>query len=335
MDWRPASYSRETDGGLECTLCPIGCVLGEGQIGSCRVRRRSQGRIETATFASSVRHVQPIERKPLYHFRPGSRALTLAAPGCTFACSYCQNYRLSQWGRYPEAVWEAQAVDPSEVVAQAYAQDLHIAFSYSEPVLATELTLAIAPLAAAVGVSLVWKTNGFITESAARDVGRALSAVNVDLKSADDGAHRRLTRAHLTPVLKAIEIWKAAGVWVEISTPIIAGVNDSADQLQALARAVREWGPETPWHLLRVHPDYQMCAIPPTHPETLARACAIARQVGLRHVYVERALGPEGRNTVCPGCGTTVVRRGIWSLEENNLNAGSCRHCGQTIPGHW
>jgi pyruvate formate lyase activating enzyme len=287
------------------------------------------------TFSTAVRNVDSIERKPLYHFRPGSRALTLAAPGCTFACTYCQNHRLSQWGRDGEAAWRGAPVDPDEIVTTAKRNGQIIAFSYSEPILASELTLALAPLARDAGVPIVWKTNGFITEGAARHLSTAIAAVNVDLKSPVEADHRRLTRAPLAPVLRAVEVWKAQGVWIEISTAVIAGLNDSDEQIRALARIVRGWGRSTPWHLLRVHPDYRMTDISPTHPAALERARQIAHEEGLDHVYVERALGPDGRATTCPECKARVIERGIWSVERVLLVSGCCPQCGQPIQGRW
>lgn len=333
--WSPAAFSRPHADGIECTLCPFQCVLHDNEIGRCRVRRRYGTQLESATFATSVRHVQPIERKPLYHFRPGARVLTLAAPGCTFACTYCQNYRISQFGRSAAATWNAEPVVPDEVVENASRERLCIAFSYSEPVLAAELTLALAPRAAAQGVPLLWKTNGFITRSALREVAPVLAAVNVDLKVVDEHSHRRLTAAPVAPVLDAIAEFKRAGVWLEISTPILSGVNDTDSALAELARAVRAFGADVPWHLLRTHPDYRMGALTPTHPDTLARARAIAHAEGIHYVYVERALGAEGRTTHCPSCGIAAVQRGIWSFESHTLNHGACTQCGTAIAGHW
>jgi pyruvate formate lyase activating enzyme len=183
---------------------------------------------------------------------------------------------------------------------------------------------------------MVWKTNGFIGLSAARRLAPALDAVNVDLKAADDAAHLALTGAPLGPVLDALEAWVASGVWVEVATPLIPGVNDGEAALFAMARRVFACGPETPWHLVRFHPDYRLLDAPPTHPDTLARAAAIAGEVGLRHVYVERALGEARRATRCPGCGETVVRRDLWALAEDRLLAGGrCPGCGARVAGRW
>jgi hypothetical protein len=203
MQWAPAAFYRAEGADLVCTLCPHECRLGDGEVGACQVRRRTAARLETATFATTVRHIDPVERKPFYHFRPGSRVLTLAAPGCTFACHYCQNYRISQFGRVPEIAWSAEEVDPVEIVESAAGQGLSIALSYSEPTLAAELVLALAASGRGRGVPILWKSNGFITPGAIKRLAPCLEAVNVDLKAADEsrrpagadpGGHRRVRR---------------------------------------------------------------------------------------------------------------------------------------------
>ena len=310
-------------------------MLVDGESGQCHVRRRTGPRLETATFATTVWHLDAIERKPLYHFRPGAQALTLAAPGCSFRCGYCQNHRLSQYGRSPESPWSARPVDLDEVIASAAAADAAIAFSYSEPTLAAELTLALADRARGSGVELVWKTNGFITPEALDVVAPHLAAVNVDLKAIDETRHRGLTGAPLAPVLDAIGRFVRAGVWVEISTPLIPGVNADDDSIARLAETITRISPKIPWHLVRFMPDHRMRSLPPTSPGTLERAAALARQAGLQFVYVERALGLAGRNTQCPRCCETVVRRDIWRTIGDAAFDGQCPRCNHTLPGRW
>jgi pyruvate formate lyase activating enzyme len=334
-EWRPAQFWRREGERAVCTLCPFECALVEGSVGRCRVRRRHGAEVETATFATSVWHLQPVERKPLYHFRPGRSALTLAAPGCTFRCDYCQNARISQFGQDEAVAWSALPVDPARVVAEARDRGALIALSYSEPVLSAELTLALRELARPAGVEIVWKSNGFISPAALAAVAPALAAVNVDLKSCDDAAHRRLTGAPVAPVLARLHAFARAGVWLEVSTPLIPGFNTDPSSLRRMAEAVLAVGPETPWHLLRFHPDYRHLAAPPTSPALLQQALELAREVGLRHVYVERALGEGGRNTHCPACGTEVVSRGIWALERVSLVRGACPACGEAVAGRW
>jgi pyruvate formate lyase activating enzyme len=184
-------------------------------------------------------------------------------------------------------------------------------------------------------VEIIWKSNGFLTPEALDLLVPALAAVNIDLKAVDDDAHRRLTGAPVEPVLTNLRAFRDYGIWLEVSTPLITGFNTATATLVALAEQVYQLGPDVPWHLLRFHPDYQRLSALPTSPELLAQAVAIARDVGLRYVYVERALGVHGRCTYCPNCGHEVVTRDIWALRRNALRNGACPECGETIPGKW
>lgn len=335
MNWTPALFSRPDGDRVLCTLCPHACRLADGDTGACRVRRRTGAGLETATFATTTRHLDPIERKPLYHFRPGTAALTLAAPGCSFACRYCQNFALSQYGREPDVAWTAEPVDAAGVVAEAAAHGASVALSYSEPSLAAELTLALSAAARDRDVPILWKTNGFVTPEALAALAPCLSAVNVDLKAADETRHRALTGAALAPVIAALHGFAAAGVWVEVSTPVIPTVNADRDSLRRMADVVRSVGADVPWHLGRFSPEYRLRHLPPTPTESLREAAEVGRAAGLRHVYVERALGPSGRETACASCGRVVVERGIWSTTAVHLVGGACPSCGAAVPGRW
>jgi pyruvate formate lyase activating enzyme len=335
MHWIPADFFELAGDGILCTLCPHACELADGEVGFCQVRRRQGDRMQTATWATSVTHWGPIERKPLFHFRPGTQTLTIASPGCSFACHYCQNYRISQFGRVPEAEWSATPVEPQALIEQARMQRGAIALSYSEPSLAAELTEALAALARPAGVDVLWKTNGFVTLSAATRLARCLSAANVDLKAADDQRHLKLTTAPLQPVLEFIRRLIDEGVWVEVSTPLIPGVNADRDSLRRMADLITGISSDLPWHLLRFVPEFRMVNMRPTHPDELAAAVELARSSGVRFVYVERALGTAGRSTYCPGCGAELINRGVWSTVRVTLTAGACPMCQLPIPGRW
>lgn len=320
---------------LVCTLCPFLCRLTPGQIGRCGVRRREGDRLVTETFATAAAHWHPVERKPLYHYHPGMSVLTLAAPGCTFTCGYCQNWRVSQVGRVPGAGAEVSHVDPGAVVAEAAARGGGISLSYAEPALAAELTLALAAHARPAGVPVMWKTNGFLTDAALDRLLPALDAVNVDLKAVDDASHRALTGAPLAPVLAAMARMAASGLWVEVSTPLLPGFNDDERWVRAMARSVAALGPEVPWHLLRFQPEFRWKDRDPTHPDALARAAVWARDEGLHHIYVERALGEVGRTTKCISCSAVVVTREIWAPGQSRLINGACPACGAAVAGRW
>jgi pyruvate formate lyase activating enzyme len=274
-----------------------------------------------------------IERKPLYHVRPGLQVLTVGSPGCTFHCDYCINYRLSQYGRVSSAPWTGAPAEPAVLVRRA--AGAAIGLSYSEPGLAPELTLALAEHAIPAGVPVIWKSNGFLTRQAIDLVSPVLTAVNIDLKAATDAGHRGLTGAPLRPVLEAIERFRAAGVWVEVSTPLIPGISAEPAMLSAIARTLAAISPDLPWHLLRFTPDFRMKDHMPTSPEALRTAREAGLVAGLRFVYVERALGPEGRLTSCPDCRHVLVERGIWKVLANAISAGRCPGCAREVPGRW
>lgn len=333
--WRPALFAEPAGDGhsLRCTLCPFRCVLADGRAGVCQVRRNNGGRLETATYTAAVAHLSAIERKPLYHVRPGAPVLTVASPGCTFRCDYCINYRLSQYGREADAVapWAGEPADTAAITARAAAAGALLGMSYSEPGLAPELALDLA----AAGIPLVWKSNGYLTPEAVDMVAPVLLAVNIDVKAAEEAAHRRLTGASLAPVWDAIARFRAAGVWVEVSTPLIPGVSAEPGPLRAIAERLAALDPDIPWHLLRFTPDFRMSGAAPTAPAVLGRAVEIGRESGLRFVYVERALGQAGRNTICCDCGMTLIDRGIWRMVHNSIKDGRCPQCGSSIPGRW
>jgi pyruvate formate lyase activating enzyme len=271
------------------------------------------------------------------HFRPGLETLTLAAPGCTFRCGYCLNAALSQYGREPDLPWSAAPADPDALVARAAARGAAIALSYSEPALAAELTLALHRAAAAQArpVPILWKSNGYLTRAALDLLAPCLAAANIDLKCPDDASHRRLTGAPLAPVLATLERLRGQGVWLEVSTPLIPSINAEPAAIRAMARRVLALGPETPWHLVRFLPDWRLAALPPTPPALLADAVAMAQDLGLQHVYVERALGDAGRRTRCPGCGAALIERGRWCVADNRLRGGGCPDCGRPLAGVW
>jgi pyruvate formate lyase activating enzyme len=322
------------DGSVHCELCPFRCALPPGRMGNCGVRLNQGGRLVTATKAVSVAHLDAIERKPFFHVLPGSQVLTLAAPGCTFRCTYCINHRLSQYGR-EDVGWTAEPAVPADLVARARSAGAAIGLSYSEPGLAPELTLALAELARPLGIPVLWKTNGFLTPAAIELMAPVLTAVNIDVKAADDVSHRRLTGASLGPVLDAVERFRAAGVWVEVSTPLVPGTAASPHQLRAIAARLAAVDPDLPWHLLRFTPDFRLTDAPPTSPAALETGVTIGREAGLRFVYVERALGPGGRRTSCPVCDTALVERGIWTLNWSAISDGACPACRTPVPGVW
>jgi pyruvate formate lyase activating enzyme len=318
-------------GRVRCTLCPFRCVLADGQAGVCKVRRNDAGTLRTATYTAGVVHLTAVERKPFYHVRPGAQVLTVAGPGCSFRCDYCINYRISQYGRDDAAPWLGEPALPAELAARAAAAGALLGMSYSEPSLAPELTLDLA----SHGVPVVWKSNGYVTAEAISVLAPALLAVNIDVKAADEASHRRLTGASLGPVWNAIERFHAAGVWVEISTPLIPGTSAAPESLRAIAARIASIDVNIPWHLLRFTPDYRLAGADPTPPSALTIGRSIGLDCGLLYVYVERALGPAGRNTACPQCQTQLVHRDVWQMVHNVIKGGRCPGCGFLMVGRW
>jgi pyruvate formate lyase activating enzyme len=307
-------------------------MLDPGQLGACKVRRGSAGGgLETATFSSSMVHIDAVERKPLFHYRPGTPTVTLAAPGCSFRCDYCVNFRISQYGRDDGSVWNAVSIEPADIVDRAAEMGGCVALSYTEPSLALELTLELARYGRGAGVEVVWKSNGFLTQQAIALCAPAVAAVNIDVKGVDEESHRRLTGGSVRPVIEAIRSFREYGTWVEVSTPIIPGVTEPA-RVAAVLAAIST---DIPWHVVRFTPAYRMGDRNPTHPQAIAEAVDAGRAAGLKYVYVERALGETGRTTRCPSCDSSVVSRGVWSLRESRLDAGRCPECGTGLEGRW
>lgn len=333
--WTPALLASRTGSAVTCHLCPFTCLLPEGRTGVCGVRRNHAGQAQTATRSVAVTHLDTVERKPLYHVLPGRAVLTLAAPGCTFRCSFCVNHRLSQYGRDPASQWHGQPADVTALVERARRAGAALGLSYTEPSLALELALDLADAARPHRIPLLWKTNGFLTAGAVSLIAPALTAANIDIKAIDDDTHRQLTGAPLTPVLDTVERLRAAGVWIEISTPLIPGASDHPEQLTRIAARIARIDPDIPWHLARFTPDHRLTGHPPTPPATLAQAVTAARAAGLRYVYVERALGPAGRRTTCPRCGQTLVERDVWALTTLSVVHGACPACDTPVPGIW
>jgi len=324
---------------VQCLLCPHRCALDSGEIGKCVVRRNLDGRLVTSANRIAVAHIDAIERKPLYHFVPGAEVVTLATPGCTFACRYCLNHGISQVaiGSEPNENPEIVELDPSLAlhVGSAVERDRVIGMSYTEPSLAFELAMELFELAESAGVHVVWKSNGFLTPTAIDLVAPHLSAINIDVKAASDRAHRDLTGAALAPVLDAIARFRSHNVWVEVATPVAPGLAASDIDLDTISQYLISIDPAIPWHLVRFVPDYRMTRHPPTSVKSLCRARDRALSAGLQHVYVERALGADGRNTTCARCDAILVERGVWSLERSRVQDGRCPECSLVIDGRW
>jgi pyruvate formate lyase activating enzyme len=328
-------YRKLADRKVECQLCPQACTVADAERGTCGVRENRAGTYVTLVhgLACSL-HVDPIEKKPLFHVLPGEQAFSYATAGCNVECKFCQNWEISQFR--PEQV-RAYYLPPDALAAAARRSGAKLtAATYSEPVVFWEYVRDAARAARKVGLRPTVVSNGYIQEQPLRDVLPLLDAVKVDLKSFRDRFYIEQIRGKLEPVLKALEIVRGSGVWLEIVVLLIPTLNDSESEVRDLARWVKEnLGTEVPLHFTRFHPTYRLTNLPPTPVATLERAWAVAREVGLHYVYLGNVPGHPAENTVCPGCGEVLIRRIGFRIRENNLSEGRCHRCRRVIPGVW
>jgi len=329
MLWEPLA-----DGRVRCGLCAHRCTLAPGRRGICQVRENRDGRLYTLVYGRVIaRHVDPIEKKPLYHFHPGSTAYSIATPGCNFRCQWCQNWEISQQVGTHHLV-AGEAATPEQLVAAArQAGSRSIAYTYTEPTIYCEYALATARLARPAGLANVFVTNGYMTEQMLALVAPYLDAANVDLKAFRDETYRTYAGARLAPVLASLRQMRRLGIWVEVTTLVIPGINDDEAELHEAARFIaEELGADTPWHISRFFPNYELRGVPPTPPETLQRAQAAGRAAGLHHVYLGNVRTEA--NTVCHACAALLIRRLGFGVVENRVTAGGdCPQCGAPVAG--
>jgi len=352
-------YEPIAEGRVLCTLCALRCKIAAGRRGACGVRVNVDQTLYTLVYDKVVaRHVDPIEKKPLFHFEPGSRVYSIATVGCNFRCLHCQNYDISQQpkaktppirergGEYPdilrvslrdlEARIPGEQITPEEIVAAAQRSDCRsIAYTYTEPTIFFELAYDTARLAAAEGLANIFVTNGYITEEALAVVAPYLDAANIDLKSFNDAAHKRMTGAGLPPVLDAIRAYRRLGIWIEVTTLIIPGHNDSESELRQIAEFICSVGNDVPWHVTQFYPTYRLFDRTPTPVKILRRAREIGFEAGLQYVYEGNVPGEGGESTHCHQCKNLLVQRYGTQLLGNRIHAGQCPDCGTAIPGVW
>ncbi len=322
-------------GGVRCGVCAHRCVVKPGRYGICGVRQNRDGQLVSLVYGQAVAlHLDPIEKKPLFHVAPGSAAYSIATSGCPFHCRFCQNWEIAQGPRLGLAPY-GRSMPPSRVVSEAIAEGAgSIAYTYVEPTVFLEYALDTAALARRAGLLNLFVTDGYMTRDAIALLAPVLDAANVDLKSFDDGFYRRLCGARLSHVLDAIVALRQAGVWLELTTLVIPRHNDSEAELRALTRWIVETlGPETPWHVSRFFPAFRMQDVPPTPLTTLQRAAEIGREAGLLHVYVGNAPLLALEDTLCPGCGEVLIARRGYSCRVHLDRDGRCPKCSRPLAG--
>jgi len=325
-------YERLDEKKVHCHLCSHHCKILSDKFGLCGVRQNRDGKLYTHAYGEVIAsHVDPIEKKPLYHFLPGSNAYSIATIGCNFRCPFCQNWQISQVSERGKDI-SAYELPPAQVVKEARKNNCQsISYTYTEPTIFFEYAYECARLARKQGLYNNFVTNGYMTEKALETIRPYLDACNVDLKSFSEDFYKNMCQARLGPVLDSIKTMKGLGIWVEITTLIVPGQNDSEKELKNIAEFIVSVGPEIPWHISRFHPDYKCLDSIPTPLETLKKARDIGLEAGLRYVYLGNVF--EGNNTYCYKCKNLLIRRAIFDVERNDIDKGKCPKCGTIIDG--
>ncbi len=328
-------WEREANGKVHCYLCPRHCHIGEGQAGFCFIRANEGGTLYTLGYAHPAAiQIDPIEKKPLNHFLPGTRVFSMGTAGCNMGCFFCQNWDISK--SRADQVRSAH-VPPEDVVSLAIQNGCpSIAFTYNEPTIWGEYVIDICRAAHERGVNTVMVSNGYITREAFHDIYDHVDAANIDLKAFTENFYGKITLTHLKPVLETLEWLKnETNVWFELTNLMIPTLNDAPEETRALAEWILEHlGPDVPLHFTAFHPDFKLRDKPRTPPETLHNARKIAKEVGLHYVY-EGNIYTDAANTSCPRCGTLIIRRSWHDVRENRLREGHCPNCELAIPGRW
>lgn len=324
-------WSAQENDSVRCELCPRHCVIPLGESGSCRVRRNINGVLYTLVYGYPIAvHVDPIEKKPLYHFQPGSRVFSIGTVGCNLKCTFCQNWDISTASAQE---YHTQPIEPEAIVREALAQKCQsISFTYNEPTIFGEYVLDIAKAARAANLKTVMVTNGYITLNAIADIYPWIDGTNIDLKAFSEEYYRKVCGGHLASVLEAIKAISKAGTFIELTTLLIPGLNDSPPELSQLTNWIStNLGADVPLHFSAFHPDYQLLDRPATPKHILDVAVQIARSAGLNYVYEGNVATTTEGNTYCPQCGRLLIERHFYFVKTHHLEGNRCI-CGKTIP---
>jgi pyruvate formate lyase activating enzyme len=328
-----ALYEKLTHNRVRCNLCAHRCVIADGKRGVCNVRENRSGVLHTLVYGRVVaQNLDPVEKKPLFHFHPGSLAYSIATPGCNFRCHWCQNWEISQMMRQQHLI-AGRELTPGEIVAEARRTGSRsVAYTYTEPTVFFEYAHDTARLARAAGLANIYVTNGYMTGEVLEAFHPYLDAANVDLKAFSEKTYHRYVGAGLQPILDNLKIMKRLGIWLEVTTLVIPGINDDPAELRDAARFVaQELGVDTPWHLSRFFPSYRMIDRPPTPTKTLKQAQEIGLAEGLHYVYPGNVA--DESDTLCHRCGHLLIRRRGFRIVENRVRDGRCPACGMPVAG--
>jgi pyruvate formate lyase activating enzyme len=326
-------YKKSAENKVSCFLCSHHCLISEGKFGVCNVRENKNGVLYTHAYGELIaQNVDPIEKKPLYHFFPGSRSFSIAAIGCNFQCGFCQNWQISQAKEAEGLGLRPEEVKPEEAVKQAKrSASTSISYTYTEPTIFFEYAFEIGQLAKKEGLWNVFVTNGYMTEEMIQMIHPNLDAANIDLKSFSDDYYRRICKGRLGPVLKSIERMKKLNIWIEVTTLVLPGQNDSEEELKRIADFLYGVDPSIPWHLSRFYPQYKMEDLESTPGNALKMAHEIGKEAGLRYVYLGNV--GQGNNTYCHQCDSLLIERSGYSILQYHIKEGRCSHCQTLIDG--
>jgi pyruvate formate lyase activating enzyme len=329
--WQPADDKK-----VRCNLCNWRCLISEGLLGHCCVRQNIGGKLYSLNYYKLCSaNPDPIEKKPLFHFQPASKSFSIAAPGCNFQCVFCQNWQISQMA-IEDGEIDGQAIEPARIVESALETGCKsMAYTYTEPTVFMELAADCGKIAKQKGLANVFVSNGFMTKEAIDFASDWLDGINVDLKSFSGDYYKNLCKANLKPVLDTIEyIANHTKIWMEITTLIVPGQNDSDKELKQIADFLfNTCGADMPWHVSRFYPQYKFSDTPPTPASTLQRAETIAKAAGLRYVYIGNLRSTEGENTYCPKCQQLLIEREGFYVTKNKVKNSCCPDCGEKIAG--
>ena len=330
-------YQAGDDNKVKCFLCSHHCVIKPGKRGICGVRENREGVLYSLVYGRLVaENVDPIEKKPLFHFLPGSRSYSISTVGCNFRCMHCQNYNISQYPHLTDGDITGTSRSPEDVVDDAQRSRCQsISYTYVEPTIFYEFARDCSVLAHDRGIKNVFVSNGYMTPEVTRDLAPLLDGINIDVKAFTDDFYKKICKARLQPVLDNVVLMHELGVWVEVTTLLIPGLNDSPEELQDIARFIKGVDPGMPWHVTAFFPTYKLTDREATPVATLKKARDIGLAAGLKYVYEGNIPGQGGENTYCPSCGTESISRFGFSIRNLNVENGKCTKCGEKIEGVW
>jgi len=329
-------YQKKDDKKVQCLTCAHGCVINPGKRGICGVRENRDGKLYSLVYGKAIAlHVDPIEKKPLFHFYPGTPSYSVATVGCNMTCLNCQNADISQMPRDQNDI-EGKEMPPEMVVRSAKHYGCKtVAYTYTEPAVFWDYAYDTAKLAHMQNIKNIFVTNGFLSRESLEKISPYLDGANVDLKSFRDATYKSVCGARLKPVLETIRRMKDLNIWIEITTLLIPGLNDSEDELKSIAQFIAQLDLGIPWHVSRFYPTYRMQDRKPTPVSAIQKARRLGSEAGLRYVYAGNVTGDEGENTICYSCGTLLVKRLGFQIIKNYITGNRCPKCQTEIDGYW